>query len=90
MAKKAIGNKTYEVEYVSKRINKSEAYFFYNFLNDYVGISSWFDRDLSDKTKSLFDSFMDCLYDDIGHLICDEFSGDYVVEFGFNKLGVFK
>lgn len=39
---------------------------------------------LSDKTISLYEAFIDSLYDDVGHLKCDDLQSSYIIECGWN------
>lgn len=86
MAYKIIGKKKYEIQKLTKRIYKTQVYFMADLFEDFHG-GSWFEE-VSNETRAVYETFLKCIYSDVGHLKCDEFTGEYIVEQGFNKLGV--
>ena len=79
-----MGKNDYNKEHhkiITKRIDNYALYAYYDVLDD---IRYQIDGLLSPKSRDLFLQLTTGIYDEIGHLQCNELTDCYIIEEGFN------
>lgn len=66
---------------VSKEISKTTAYFLFDAFENIWNYTS--KKDLSSSTIKKYNEFINCLYEDIEHLKCDELCDTKLTEYGY-------
>lgn len=69
---------------VSKKIENYTAYMFEHAMLTYMPSREFLKHHLKKETIHKYDEFMDALYNEVGHLECNECIDDYIIEYGYN------